>query len=529
MEEYRSLIIFGCVSLYMGLCIGVGIWAMRRTKSTKDFFMAGRDLGIMVTGLAIFSSTLSGFGFVGGPGLVYGLGSSSLWMIVCSTIGFSLSFHLLGKRLRLFAELKDSISLPDVVASRYNSELARFLMGLVIFLGVIGYLGAQISAMTVVLKNILDNVDFLPEVPLMGCMAISVAVLVFYCVTGGIVASVYTDLVQGGIMVIAALLVFYAAIGSFDKGTVDGSPGDVGDAAAVARAEAVALENEGKGGVTVVVDENMKDDREVISPWGASGMFLCITWYFIFGIGGAGQPHVITKMMMTKNIGDTKYVLPVSVIGYTVSALLWISIGFVIRTHVMQGTIGELGTPDDAAATFLQTFAHPLLAGVVFAGLFAAIMSTADGFLNVGAAAVVHDMPKAIIGRGLNNELLSARIATLLIAVGAALFTQYSPQELVALLGTFGWSTFAAATVPVVAIGFNWKRGTAAAANSAMIISLLIIFGFEISIKYAGYAIPHGINSGAIALMVSMTVFLGVSLASKQPELDEDIEAVMDL
>jgi len=517
MEEYRSLIVFGCVAAYMGLCVGVGIWAMRRTKSTKDFFMAGRNLGFMVTGLAIFSSTLSGFGFVGGPGLVFEFGSSSLWMIVCSVIGFSMSFHLLGKRLRLFAELKDSISLPDVVASRYNSELARFLMGLVIFLGVIGYLGAQISAMTVVLKDILDSVDFLPIVPEMACMAISVAILVFYCVTGGIVASVYTDLVQGGIMVVAAVLVFYAALGSFQKhAEINGDT-------------ELAAQYEEEGGVTTVVKTVMEDDAETVGPWGAYGMFMCVTWFFVFGIGGAGQPHVITKMMMTKNIGDTKKVLAVSVIGYTFSALLWISIGFVIRAHMLKENLAPMDSADQAASTFLQTFAHPMLAGIVFAGLFAAIMSTADGFLNVGAAAVVHDMPKAIIGRPLKNELLSARIATLVIAVGAALFTQYSPQQLVALLGTFGWSTFAAAIVPVVAIGFNWKRGTALAANSAMIISLVIIFGFELSIKYAGYAIPHSMNSGAIALMVSMTVFLGVSLASKPPELDEDIEAVMDL
>lgn len=201
MEEQRNLIVLICVIIYMVMCIGIGIWAMRRTKSTEDFFMAGRHLGVMVTALAVFSSTLSGFGFVGGPGLIYRMGTSSMWMIVCSMIGFSMSFFVLGKRLRLFAELKNSISLPDVVAARYNSELARFLTGLVIFLGVITYLGAQIMAMTVVLQDIFRNVEWIGETSQIVCMSISVAVLVFYCVTGGIVASVYTDLVQGSIMV----------------------------------------------------------------------------------------------------------------------------------------------------------------------------------------------------------------------------------------------------------------------------------------------------------------------------------------
>ena len=56
MEESRNLIMLTCVGLYMGMCVIIGLWAMRRTKSTSDFFMAGRDLGIIVTSMAVFSS-----------------------------------------------------------------------------------------------------------------------------------------------------------------------------------------------------------------------------------------------------------------------------------------------------------------------------------------------------------------------------------------------------------------------------------------------------------------------------------------
>ena len=65
MEAFRNPIILGFVAAYMLLTVLVGIWALRKTKSTQDFFMAGKDLGIMVTGFAVFSSLLSGFGFVG--------------------------------------------------------------------------------------------------------------------------------------------------------------------------------------------------------------------------------------------------------------------------------------------------------------------------------------------------------------------------------------------------------------------------------------------------------------------------------
>jgi len=493
MEEYRNPIILGFVGLYMLLCIAVGIWALRRTKSTHDFFMAGRDLGIMVTAFAVFSSTLSGFGFVGGPGLVYRMGMSSVWMIVCVIMGFNLSFILLGKRLRLFAELGESVSLPDVVKLRYGKDSTRLLVSIAILLGVFGYLATQIMAMSVVLRDILVETEFLATISLGWCVIISCSILVFYSVTGGIVASVYSDLIQGGIMIVAATLVFFTAMYTFD------------------------------GGFTEISQIIEADDPEAIGPWGTLGMIGCLSWFFVFGLGGAGQPHVITKMMMYKNVKDAKYILPVSAIGYVFSALLWVSIGLVMRALVLSGTQPELESADAAASQFLQAYAHPVLAGVVFAGLFAAIMSTADAFLNIGTAAVMHDIPKSL-GKTIKNELLWARITTFLITVVAAVFALYS-GDLVAILGAFGWGTFAAAIVPTVALGFNWKRATPLAANVAVITSLAVNF----IIKIFKIPVPYNIDVGALALFISLTLFIGISLLSDPPKLDPDVEAVMDI
>ena len=59
MESFRDPIILSSIASYMLLCIAIGIWAMRRTTTTRDFFMAGRHLGIIVAGIAVFSSTMS--------------------------------------------------------------------------------------------------------------------------------------------------------------------------------------------------------------------------------------------------------------------------------------------------------------------------------------------------------------------------------------------------------------------------------------------------------------------------------------
>ena len=498
MEAYRQEIIVGSVVVYMIFCILTGLWAMRRTHNTSDFFIAGRSLGPIVVALALFSSTLSGFGFVGGPGLVYSVGVTSFWMVVISSTGYAVGFFLVAKRIRMIAELRDCISLPDVVAARYGSQSVRFLIAITIVLGVMGYLATQILAMAVVMQAILAGTETFAEVGLVTCVVISSAVLVFYCVTGGIIASVYTDVVQGTIMIIAGALILFTAISVFDGGMQEAS--------------------------SII----LADDAEAIMPYGAAGIIASLGWFFVFGLGMGGQPHIITKMMMNKNMSDSRTILPMALFGYIMAALLWISIGIIMRAAVIDGVVEPLSLPDDAASMFLTVFANPLLAGVVFAGLFAAIMSTSDAFLNIGTAAIIHDIPRAIGGRSVRNELFWARVVTVLLAIVAASFALYShfrDATLVAILGAFGWGTFAASIFPVVAVGLNWKGATVPGAITAIIAALLINFVTQL----AGYTLPYGISGTLVAFASSMVLFIGVSMLTKPLKLAPDIDQMMNI
>lgn len=498
MEVYRTEITLGFVALYMLLCVVVGIWAMRRTHSSSDFFVAGRHLGPIVLALAVFSSTLSGFGFVGGPGLVYSSGMTSMWMVIIAGFGYAIAFFLVAKRIRMIAGVRNAISLPDVVAARYDSEWVRGLTAVTILLGVMGYLATQILAMALVLQSVLSATETFASVSLVTCVVLSLGVLIFYSVTGGIVASVYTDVFQGAIMAAAGVLILVAAANVFD------------------------------GGLPQAFEVIFADDGEAAMPFGTLGLVTALGWGFVFGLGLAGQPHLITKMMMNRRISDNRLIFPLSLLGYALAALLWFSIGTVMRAAVLDGGVAPLGGPDEAAPVFLAVFAHPLLAGIVFAALFAAIMSTSDSFLNIGTAALIHDLPNAIRGRSVENELLWARIVTVaitLVAAAFALYSYYGNDRLVALLGAFGWGTFAAALVPVVVFGLNWKGATARAAVVAIVSSLVINFSVEIlSIR-----LPFGISGPFLAMLTSMLLFVLVSMLDRKPRLAPDIERILEL
>jgi Na+/proline symporter len=283
-----------------------------------------------------------------------------------------------------------------------------------------------------------------------------------------------------------------------------------------------------QGGFPAIGAVLVADDPESIGPWGTVGMLGSLSFFALYMLGIAGQPHVVTKLMMTERVSDAKRILPLSVAGYTMSALLWVAVGLAMRALVVSGAHEPLASSDMAAPVFLQHYAHPILAGLVFAGLLAAIMSTADAFLNIGAAALVHDLPKALCGRPFQNELRAARLASIAIALAGAAFALYSHhvnERLIAFLGIFGSATFAAALVPVVAIGFNWRRATPLAASVAVVASLVLNVGIEL----LGVRLPFGIHGGIVAMLVSLALFFGISLAQRSPKLAPDIEAALDV
>jgi sodium/proline symporter len=388
------------------------------------------------------------------------------------------------------SESREILTLPDAVAARYGGKGPRLMMGLAVFLGVLGYLGTQVMAVGYVLTAVL-NVDILTA------LLIGLGVLGFYSVAGGIIAGVYTDLFQGVIMMGAAVCVCYFAIAS-------------------------------AGGMSEMSRTLWEWDPIFIGAWGTRGSTTALSWYLLFCVGAVGQPHVITKFLMLKDVRTMRWGPALTGITYALTSLLWLSIGFAMRALVLKGEQAPLEQPDLAAPMFLLNHAPEWVAGLVFAGLLAAIMSTADSFLNIGAAAVVRDIPTALFGRPMHRELFWTRVATVGLLVGSCLFALYM-ENLVALLGTFGWGTFAAAIVPSVGIGLNWKRATALACTLSVATSLALNFALELSALYGIYTLPNGFAVGAFSLLASTAVFIAVSLATPMEKLPADVEAAMEV
>src|SRR3954464_10954261 len=142
----RPLIVVSTL-VYFAACLGLGIWALRRTRSPHDLWVARQGLGVVWTGLATMAAAFSGFVFLGGPGLTYRIGLSSLFINL--SIGFTptLPAWTPAKRVRLLAEVREVYTIPDAILARYGSRKASGAAAVAVLVGTIGYLGAQLLAM----------------------------------------------------------------------------------------------------------------------------------------------------------------------------------------------------------------------------------------------------------------------------------------------------------------------------------------------------------------------------------------------
>ncbi len=491
-------LIIVAAGVYLLLVLAIGVWATARTRNERDFFIAGQRVGLIVTGLATMSASFSGFVFLGGPGLTYRLGLSSVWIVLPVGLTAGLLCWLPGKRLRSLAGIREVYTVPDAIACRVRSRWASAFAAIAVVLGTVAYLGAQLLALGVLLQSIFGLGS------LARGMAFGLFVLLAYGVTGGMVAGVYTDLVQGILMVLGAVAIFGQALRTTG----------------------------GWGELTRSITESEAFGPAFLEPLGHLPALTAVGLFFVFGVGVLGQPQMLHKFYMLDDPRKLKWMPLVLGSSQTLCLLIWVGIGLAVPALVARGELAALARPDDAAPVFLLHHTPELLAGLVLAGVIAAIMSSADSFMNIGAAALVRDLPRAC-GRPLANQLTWGRFAVVVISVVAALFA-YGYGDLIALLGTFAFCTFAAALGPTMAVGLAWERVTARAATASIVTGLVLNVGLEFLAKQTWIEalprapLPPGVLPSAVARATSFTVLFVVSWCSRPEAVDPELRAVLE-
>lgn len=485
-------VIIGVALVYFVVVATIATWAARRMKNASDFFVAGAGVGLFTLAIAKMAATLSGFAFIGGPGLVYTIGIGAVFIILPGAITNALGAWVLAKKMRLLGEVRGLMTVPDAIGARYRSPAAQGLSAVAILVAVVGYIATNLLALGLV-------IDAIFATGLAPGIWIGTAIILAYSVAGGILAGIYTDVFQGTVMACASLVVFFFALKS-------------------------------GGGMSHISHTIMAADAKFLGPWGEVGPVAAISFFFVFGVGSLGQPHVVHKFYMLRDPLQLKWYPLLMTVALAVTQLLYVSVGVAMKGLVLGGTIAPLVKADQATPTFLLQFTPVFVAGLVFSGVAAAIMATVNSFISVGAAALTHDLPKAF-GRPVRNELLVGRITTVVLALVAAVVAQLS-GTLVAFLGIFGWGLFGSTIVPALAIGLNWEGATKAGALASIGTGLGITLLGETLGYFKVYALPAGVSVSGLSLSASLLVFFAVSWVTRSRaagEIDPDIKLVMEV
>ncbi len=348
----EMLILFSFL-VFMTFFAGVGLASMRvKEDTTDDYLVAGRGMHPALAALSAVSTWNSGYMFIGFIGFIFISGYSAIWIAVVSTIGQLVAWIWLYKYIQKEGNERGLRSLSSLVSNETGAPEAKLAAILSVFFLSI-YAAAQLTAGGVALNSMLGWSEI-------AGILIGFVLVVAYCYAGGIRASIWTDAAQSCVMIVGSTILCMVALGK-----VGGFSG---------------LHDTIAG-----IDANMVN----IYPSGLKfGATLWVAAFFLGGLGVAGQPQVVSRVMTLKDDKDRKQAMVWFFVWQTPFIALMFLIGLACRAIFpeMLAEDAESGLPRLAQSL------NPLLGGVILASIFAATMSTADSQVLACTAAITDDV-----------------------------------------------------------------------------------------------------------------------------------------
>ncbi len=483
-----ALVIFIVASMWIGMLANK---AMQSGTFMKGFFLGNRGLGAWT--LALTATVQSGGTFMGFPSLVYTHG----WVVALWIAGYMVvpitGFGVLGKRMAQLSRMTGAITVPDIFRARFNSPRLGLTASLFIMCYMSFMMVAQFTAGALVMKLAWPGSGMLALTEEVGAgglgtayyigLAVFTVTVVGYTLLGGFLAAVWTDLFQSVMMLVGVVILLFLALqqtGGIEQATRK--------AVENAHSASYALgpgyddphvnppdpKNPGK-----LLAYDAERPREFL-PLG-----LAFSYFFVWVYAGLGSPAGLVRIMAGKStavIRRSIYLLSV----YN----LFIYIPLIVICICGRAIIPELPDKTDeiiprmALMTTQKLPGGSLIAGLILAAPFGAVMATVSSYLVVIASGLVRDVYQRFINPQAGTHDLRRLSYLVMIVVGAiAVASNINPprylQAVVVFSGTGAAATFC---VPAIMLAF-WRRASergmlASMLSGAATVLLLYTIGF---------------------------------------------------
>lgn len=430
--------------LYVLLMLGIGYVTSRSTSSPADFFLADRSLKAWVTAISSTASSESAWAVLGTVGLAYKDGLSALWFLPGCLLGYAINWFLIAERLRKYSHEKQALTLPDYLESHFKdtSNVLRIISVVIIFSCMMAYVAAQFTAIG-------KTFDAIFGIPHILSITVGGTIVIVYTMMGGFRAVVWTDFIQGLIMVVGIALLASVAVWSL-------------------------------GGFSGMIREVQQTSPETLAWMGGkstAAFFGSMVGLLGIGLGYPGQPHVINRYMAAK---DTK----------TIERGVWIAISWGLLIYLSAIVLGVAGNalfpgledPEHLFPKAAEALLPSVVTAIVLTGVLAAIMSTVSAQIIVAASTVAHDVYTKILNRTLSNKkiLRVSRLTILILGLGAMAIALMETRVIFWFV-LFAWSGLGASFGPVILFTLYSKNVTLQGAVAGMLTGFITTIVWKVS------------------------------------------------
>lgn len=533
--------------LIVAVTLVITWWASRRTRTTRDFYAAGRSITAFQNGLAVAGDYMSAASFLGIAGLIAFFGYDGFMYSVGWLVAYLTVLLLVAEPLRNTGKY----TMADVLAFRLNARPVRTVAAISTLVVSLFYMIAQMVGAGSLVNLLIPAVSFNSAIVIVGVL------MIIYVVFGGMIATTWVQIVKAVLLMGATLLLSILVMARFDFSFIRFFE-------AIASVSGSYQEN----GTTVTRNFSQPGLRF----HGNLGALDLISLGLALVFGTAGLPHILVRFYTVPDAKAARKSVVWAMILIGSFYIMTTFLGFGAATLVGKQNIGVrlagkeasrfiAEHPQRAEALNAQlqqvgyvvpapnnNLAAPLLGleigGEIFlafiaAVAFATILAVVAGLTIAASSAFAHDIWLNVVKRGNEDEMEQVRVAriTAFVIGAVAIVLGIALKSLnVAFLVGLAFAVAASANVPSILLTLFWRRfnttGMITGMLSGLISSLVLIVlsPAVMGIDAPAAATRHLIqaapifpleNPGLISIPIGfLGAFIGTML-TREPEAEE--------
>jgi sodium/proline symporter len=460
-------IVFLC---YLFILIVVAAWSRKESTTLSGYFIADKNLPPWVVAFSTNATGESGWLLLGLTGMGYAVGAYAFWVVLGEVVGISLAWILISRRLKRFSDKTDSITLPDVLAARFDDKhhVLRSISVLIILVMVMTYVAAQMVATG-------KAFDGFTDLNYAWGVAVGSTIIIAYTLVGGFKAVAWTDLIQGILMLLGLIILPVISI-------------------------------KAGGGWDAISAKLMAQDPGLLSPWGPEGKstlaIIGVISFLAIGVPFMGVPQLMVRFMSARS---EKSLVPAMSISVLVIFLF--DVGAVLTGMAGRALYPNLEDPESILPVMSNAMLPEWMAGIMMVVVLAAIMSTVDSLLILASSTVVRDYMQKIRGSSLSEKALANRgkLLTLIIGViGIGFALRQSPMIFWFVI--FAWNGLGATFGPPLLCGLWYPKTNLKGAIAGMLGGFITTVTWVLVFKSQFYNLSEIVPGFLTGLLLTIIV-----------------------